>query len=357
MTRKSILLLAFSIVWALCLVNIGAAQSGVIGAGTTINVRTNESIDTSDSGGRVFTGSVAENVLDRNNRIVIPRGSDVELMVRRVSNNEVALDLDSIMINGQRYGVQTEGTAVGSDRREGVGTNKRTGEFVGGGALLGAIIGGITGGGKGAAIGAAAGAGAGAGVQILTRGSRVEVPAESLLTFRLSEPLRAGAPDNGFNRDGQHYHSNGAVTPDSIAYRAGLRDGRSDADRGLDSNVPNRRWNNFQDRRDYQSGYNDGYQERANRDIVREKPGYYRDYVTPTVTIGRDKNVSWTGPDDAKLYVRVDNRPWQLFAAGRSGTQMASWITAGHQYLFVLRDAGGNEIARDTQDTRYRRRY
>ncbi len=60
---------------------------------------------------------------------------------------------------------------------------------VGGGAVLGAIIGGIAGGGKGAAIGAAAGGGAGAGVQILTKGQQVKVPSETLLEFRLQQPV------------------------------------------------------------------------------------------------------------------------------------------------------------------------
>ena len=54
---------------------------------------------------------------------------------------------------------------------------------------LGAIIGGIAAGGKGAAIGAAAGGGAGAGVQILTKGQQVKVPSETLLEFRLQQPV------------------------------------------------------------------------------------------------------------------------------------------------------------------------
>src|SRR5579884_1779549 len=61
------------------------------------------------------------------------------------------------------------------------------------GAALGAIIGAIAGGGKGAAIGAASGAGAGALTQILTKGSAVRVPAETVLTFRLDKPLRVVA--------------------------------------------------------------------------------------------------------------------------------------------------------------------
>jgi hypothetical protein len=60
--------------------------------------------------------------------------------------------------------------------------------------LLGTIIGAIAGGGKGAAIGAGAGTAAGAGEQMLTRGSRVHVPPESMVTFRLERPLVVREP-------------------------------------------------------------------------------------------------------------------------------------------------------------------
>ena len=75
----------------------------------------------------------------------------------------------------------------------GVGANKRTAEYTGGGAALGAIIGAIAGGGKGAAIGAGAGAGAGALTQILTKGGAIRVPIETVLTFSLDKPLRVTA--------------------------------------------------------------------------------------------------------------------------------------------------------------------
>jgi hypothetical protein len=127
-------------------------------------------------------------------------------LVRNASNQELALDLESVDVGGQRYAVTTTAEVIGGARRQGVGANQRTGEYVGGGALLGTIIGAIAGGGRGAAIGAAAGAGAGAGTQVLTRGRNVNVPAESLLTFRLEQPLQMAVPDNGFTRDGQHYH-------------------------------------------------------------------------------------------------------------------------------------------------------
>ena len=42
---------------------------------------------------------------------------------------------------------------------------------------------------------------------MLTRGREVRVPAETLLTFRLDQPLRyVESPDNGYMRNGYHYH-------------------------------------------------------------------------------------------------------------------------------------------------------
>ena len=279
-----------------------------IDAGTTIQVRTVEDINASDSDGRVFPGVVDQDVLARNGRVAIPRGSDVELVVREVSDNEVALDLDSVVINGQRYSVEAEQNVLDSERKEGVGVNKRTGKYVGGGAILGAIIGGIAGGGKGAAIGAGAGAAAGAGAQVLTRGRSVKVPAESLLTFRLAEPLRAGVRDSGYMNNGIHYHGN-------------------------------------------QNGGSDRY----DRDRNLEKPSHYSN-GNGTISIGRDRNISWNGPDNATVYVQVDNQTPRLFASGQSGSQTAPWMTDGHIYTFILRDAYGNEIARDEVDRRARRR-
>jgi hypothetical protein len=108
----------------------------------------------------------------------------------KIRANDLALDMQSVTVGGRSYNVET--AAVGQKGKDGVGANKRTAKFAGGGAALGAIIGAIAGGGKGAAIGAATGAGAGAGTQIFTRGS-VKVPAESVLTFQLQAPLQLEA--------------------------------------------------------------------------------------------------------------------------------------------------------------------
>jgi hypothetical protein len=187
--------------------NMYPDQSGrftVLEPGTVLPVRTNETIDSDRADGRIFTGIIDQDVRGGNGQLAIPRGSDVEMIVRVAPDNDLILDLEAVIVNGQRYAIRA-GDRIES--REGVGRNRRTGEYVGGGALLGSIIGAIAGGGKGAAIGAAAGAAAGAGTQTLTRGRMVRVPRESLLTFRLERPLEIGVADTGFSRDGRHYHN------------------------------------------------------------------------------------------------------------------------------------------------------
>jgi hypothetical protein len=126
--------------------------------------------------------------------VAIPKGSNAELTIRNVQSGgitkgpEMTLDLSSVDVHGQRYVVNT--ASLQRSNGQGLGANKRTAEMVGGGAALGTLIGAIAGQGKGAAIGAAAGAAAGAGTQVLTRGKEVKVPPESVLQFKLSQPLR-----------------------------------------------------------------------------------------------------------------------------------------------------------------------
>ena len=169
-----------------------AQRESVISTGTAIAVRNDDRIDSKTaSAGQTFSAVVVSNVLDETGRVAIPRGAAATLVVAKagagkIHANDLALDLISITVNGTRHEIQS-GTFY-QKGKDGVGANKRTGLYSGGGAGVGALIGGIVGGGKGAAIGAASGAGAGAGTQILTRGS-VKIPSESLLTFRLEAPL------------------------------------------------------------------------------------------------------------------------------------------------------------------------
>lgn len=174
--------------------------------GTNLPVRTNDYIDTHSRDGRIYYGRIADDVRGSDGQIAIPRGSDVELIVRRAHDNDLILDIESITAYGQRYAIDTQAERLESSNRDGVGANERTGKFVGGGAVLGTILGAIAGGGKGAAIGAAAGAAAGAGTEIATQGREVRVPAESVVNFRLDQPLLINVQDNGYEQNGEHYH-------------------------------------------------------------------------------------------------------------------------------------------------------
>jgi hypothetical protein len=177
-----------------------------IAAGTVVTVRTDTDIDARDTGnGRVYSGVVNKDVYDGDNRIAIPKGSDVELMVRDTGKRSLALDLDAVVIKGRRYSVVSYDVTKHGEDKDGVGANGRTAKYLGGGALFGTILGAVAGGGKGAGIGALAGGAAGAIGQTATRGSKVHVPAETVLTFQLEQPLSL-APDNGYIKDGRHYH-------------------------------------------------------------------------------------------------------------------------------------------------------
>lgn len=168
----------------------------VIPSGTQVSVRTNQNIDSKTaSSGQTFSAVISQSVVDDSGAVAIPRGSPATLVIReaaagKVKANELVLDLQSVSVGGREYRVETN--SLTEKGKSGVGANKRTAIFTGGGSALGAVIGAIAGGGKGAAIGAAAGAGAGAGTQIFTRGS-VKVPAETVLTFRLQAPLQLEA--------------------------------------------------------------------------------------------------------------------------------------------------------------------
>lgn len=173
----------------------------VVPEGTEIVVRTNEAIDsTTANEGQSFSGTVQNAVLSADGETLIPKGSDVSLVVRRVSTGgttgspEVALGLNSLDIQGQRYFVNSETVERGND--QGIGKNRRTGKYVGGGAVLGTLLGAIAGGGKGAAIGAVAGAAAGGTAQVLTKGKEVKIPAETTLRFRIDQPLNLRATDH-----------------------------------------------------------------------------------------------------------------------------------------------------------------
>lgn len=176
----------------------GMIQQGtpsmVIPSGTQLVVRTDTAIDTAtDSVGKLYPAVIEQDVVDSTGAVGIPAGTRAELKVvdlnqgTNSNSSNLALDLHSVMLNGTVYRVDT--SSVAANGSAGYGMNKRTAEYAGGGTGLGAVMGAIFGGGKGAAIGALAGGGMGALTQYLTRGKRVNLPAEATLTFQLERTM------------------------------------------------------------------------------------------------------------------------------------------------------------------------
>src|SRR5262245_1827910 len=171
--------------------NSYAGGDVTVPAGQSILVRMIDGVDSAKNHvGDVFHASL-ETDLNVNGTLVARKGTDVYGRLASSDKggtfsgkSELQLELTRLVIDGRDYPV------VSSDYNvQGKSQGSATAKKVGGGAVAGAIIGAIAGGGKGAAIGAAAGGGAGAGVQILTKGDKVKVPSETLLEFRLQQPV------------------------------------------------------------------------------------------------------------------------------------------------------------------------
>lgn len=163
----------------------------VIPLGTTLTVTLDQAVGTKENNsGDRFDASLAAPVTVEG-REVIPSGAKaVGTVVTAASAGHLkggatlALTLDSLQVNGQKYAIATS-----QFEEVGKGRGKRTVIGGGGGAALGAIVGGIAGGGKGAAIGAVAGGGAGTAGAAYTGKRDITLPAETRLHFKLRHSL------------------------------------------------------------------------------------------------------------------------------------------------------------------------
>jgi hypothetical protein len=161
-------------------------------AGTAIRVRLDQDLGSKISQpGDSFTATVADDVMV-DGKTVIARGSradgaviDAKPLGKFKGGAELVVKLERVSTREGSYPVSTS-TVERAER----GKGKRTAIFAGGGAGLGALIGGLAGGGKGAAIGALAGGGAGTAGGAMTGNKQIVLPAETLLTFRLEQPVR-----------------------------------------------------------------------------------------------------------------------------------------------------------------------
>lgn len=160
-------------------------------AGTVITVRLGNAVGSKVSNsGDAFHASVATPI-EVDGKVVVPSGAEAAgTVLQAVPQGQfkggavLKLALSSVTIDGDSYDVKTSAVS-----RYLQGKGKRTAVMIGGGAGGGALLGGLMGGGKGALIGAAVGAGAGTAGAAYTGNKEIVLPAESTLSFKLSEPV------------------------------------------------------------------------------------------------------------------------------------------------------------------------
>lgn len=126
--------------------------------GMAIPVRTDQTIDVDRSDHQVYWGRVDQDVFGENGRLAIPRGSSVEMTVRVAPDNDLILDMQSVRVNGERYALEAHPDRIESQRDN---------------SVVGTIIGAL-------------------GGQV--RGEAVRVPRDSVVTFRLEQPLVMQVP-------------------------------------------------------------------------------------------------------------------------------------------------------------------
>lgn len=176
----------------LCVTFCGAyaqQRTRILPEGSEIKVRTDTAIPAKPASGTTYTASISNDVLDKSGAVAIPRNARAQLAAAPTSDGkDTILDLRSVTINGRRYLITTNASSQ-SSAPGGLGMNKTTGKYVGGGAAVGAVLGALLGGGKGAAIGALVGGAGGAGTQVF-RGRKKELPAETELSFKTAQELQ-----------------------------------------------------------------------------------------------------------------------------------------------------------------------
>ncbi|MGD0736756.1 MAG: hypothetical protein ABR976_16615 [Terracidiphilus sp.] len=164
-----------------------------ITAGTTLAIRVDQRISVKTSRvGDTFTGEVVEPILNpTDNSVVIPKGSAVGGVVdashRRghfKGRSLLELRLTSLTLNGTQYPLTTRDLAESKK-----GKGKRSAAMIGGGAGLGMLVGGVATGGVGLVVGGLVGGGAGTAAAGLTGNRDLDIPAESIVHFKLADDL------------------------------------------------------------------------------------------------------------------------------------------------------------------------
>ena len=163
----------------------------VVPAGTSLTVRLGSTLDTKTAEpGQGFNGTLARSVVVEG-ETAIPAGAAVSGTVvdakspgKFKGEGVLSITLNSIDVRGVPVNIATS-TYTQTIK----GKGKRTAVMAGGGTGAGALIGGLAGGGKGALIGGLVGAGAGTAGAAFTGNKDLQIPAETVVTFRLANPI------------------------------------------------------------------------------------------------------------------------------------------------------------------------
>jgi hypothetical protein len=151
------------------LVRSVAEEPGVVPAGSPLIVQTDDAVTAVKAmHSTIYSANVAEDVVDQNGAVLMPKDSPAELGVRwlpylgpgGVGMTELILELRAITVKGLRYPVATASESPGAG---GLGLARGGPKWVGGRAAQG---------------------------EALTSGPRIRVPARTLRVFQIAEPLR-----------------------------------------------------------------------------------------------------------------------------------------------------------------------
>jgi len=151
--------------------------------GSTLDTKTAET-------GQPFNGTLARSVVVKN-EVAIPAGAGVSgsVVESKSPGKFKGEGVLSITLNAINVGGAPREIATSTFSQTIKGKGKRSAIAIGGGTGAGALIGGIAGGGKGALIGGLVGAGAGTAGAAFTGNKDLQIPAETVVTFRLANSI------------------------------------------------------------------------------------------------------------------------------------------------------------------------
>ena len=163
-----------------------------LGEGTALVIQTSQTLSTNtNAAGEQFTATLVDPIVS-GDWVVARQGADVGGVVvisdkggrvKDVAELEIALT-SLTLADGQRIAVNT---AV--DATQAKSSKEKDATTIAIAAGVGAAIGAIAGGKKGAAIGAAAGGGGGTALVLGTRGRPAEIPAKTVIRFKVTKAV------------------------------------------------------------------------------------------------------------------------------------------------------------------------